>query len=147
MLGSLFALVAFLPITGAVLADQTEADLGPVTVGEYKGQVLFTYPADGGKGYRIDVVVSKPENTPAIRAERIDIWLLARNGKAVPVMERPNAGPLVESSLGKGASADGMFVFASSVAYSELSGVVVSVDGNFTTFKLPARDQKKSDKP
>jgi len=149
MLTSLFglALAATSPLTGATPPSPTETNLGSVTVGGHSGQVLFTVPADDGKSYRIDVVVSKPENTPPVLAERIEIWLLARNGKAVSLKERPKDGPLVESVLGKGASADAIFVFAGSVAYADLSGVVVSVDGNPHAFKLPARGAKKPEKP
>jgi hypothetical protein len=107
--------------------------------------VLFTYPADDGKNYRIDVVVSRPVKSPAVKG--IEVWFLARNGKAVPLKKRSKASALVESVLGGWASTDAVFLFAPAVAYSELVGVVVSVDGKLNTFKLPAWGPKSSDKP
>jgi hypothetical protein len=140
-------LAVLLPRGGATPPSKVDAQLGSVAVGKHAGQVLIRYPAEDGKSYRIDVVISRPADLPPIKAERIDVWLLARGGKAVPLRERPRPGALVESVLGRGASADAIFLFAPAAPYAELSGVVVSVDGQLKTFRLPAGGPRSSDRP
>lgn len=110
--------------------------LGTLAVGEYPGQVLFQYPEDDGKNYRVDVTINKPNNTKPIDSQRLDVWLLARSGKAVRVKERPRAGALIETSSA-GSTASAIYIFERSVNRNDLVGVVVSADSELTTFKIP----------
>ena len=61
-------LVHFSPATGEEMVN-----LGTVEVGEYQGQILFQYPGDEGKSYRIDVAISKPNGTEPIDSGRFDV--------------------------------------------------------------------------
>lgn len=118
-------------------AAESVSNLGTVAVGRYKAQVLFQYPEDDGKSYRVDVVMSKPADADPIASERIEVWLLARGGKAASPRERPRKGPLVETQT-RGASADAMFLFARDVERKDVVAVVVAVDGEFSTLKVSA---------
>jgi hypothetical protein len=112
-------------------------NLGTVLVGEYKGQVLFQYPEDDGKSYRVDVAISKPNNTAAINSGRIEVWLLARGSKAVAVKERPRPGSLIEVNSA-GTTASATYLFSREVERKDLVGIVVAVDGEPTTLKIPS---------
>ncbi|MCA9284650.1 MAG: hypothetical protein KDA22_05525, partial [Phycisphaerales bacterium] len=103
-------------------------ELGRVDVDEYAALVLFQDPADDGKSYRVTVAVPKPWNAPAIKADRIDVWLLARGGRALAVNQRPAGEVLIEAGSA-GATANAIYFFDRSVQPRELAAVVVTVDG------------------
>jgi hypothetical protein len=110
--------------------------LGSLKVGEHMAQVFFQYPEDDGKRYCVDVAISKPVNAPHIESERLEVWLLAKGGKAATLKDRPHKGPLIEVNT-RGATADAIFWFERDAARGDLAAVVVSVDGEFQVFKVP----------
>jgi hypothetical protein len=126
------------PLEFRIAADDAaggarSVQLGTVAVGDYQGMVSLQHPAEDGKSYRVDVVIPKPADSPPIAAERIEVWLLARGGKAVALKERPRPGPLVEA-MTRGASADAIFLF-DGAERKDLAAVVV--DGKPTALKIP----------
>lgn len=123
-----------IPEDGAKTNDVRQ--LGTVRIDNHTGQVLFQDPADDGKSYRIDVAISKPWDAPAIKSTRIEVWLLARGGKALSINSQPPNGVLVEAGGSLGATADAIYFFDRSVEPSELTAVVVSIDGEPKVFKL-----------
>jgi hypothetical protein len=122
-------------------AGEPEAEkvltLGSVKVAGFNGTVLFQYPEDDARTYRIDVAISKPNGTDPIQSDRLDVWLLARGSRAVAAKDRPRKGPLIEANSA-GTTADAMYFFARDVPRQELVAVVVSVDGEPHVFKIPA---------
>lgn len=122
-------------LAGGVRGAEKMVTLGIVAMDKYQAQVIFHDPADDGKSYRVTVVIPKPWDAPAIKSERIEVWLLARGGKALAVKDRPRAGALVEAGS-RGASANAIFVFDRGVERSELAAVVVAVDGRPKTFPV-----------
>jgi hypothetical protein len=129
--------VWWLFLVGTGRGAEKMATLGTVAVDKYQAQVIFDDRAEGGKSYRVTVVIPKPWDAPSIKGERIDVWLLARGGMAVAVKDRPRGGALVEVGS-RGASANALFVFDRAVERGALTAVVVSVDGQPRAFKVPA---------
>jgi hypothetical protein len=125
---------------------ENRARLGTVTVGAYQAEVDFQFE-DDGRHYRVDVAVPKPAREPAVNADRIEVWLLARGGKAVAVKERPRPGPLVEAGNDRGVTADAIFLFQRRAERKDLVAVVVSVDGELTTLKVPPPAAREAPKP
>lgn len=120
--------------------------LGAVAVGMYAGEVIWQ-PEDDGKHYRVDVQIPKPAKDPAIKAERLEVWLLAQGSQAAALKERPQ-GALVEAGNDKGVTADAIFLFTSALPRDRLVAVAVSVDGKLTTFPVPpARTAAKGTEP
>jgi hypothetical protein len=111
--------------------------LGTVALDRYRGQVYFHDPADDGKSYRVTVAVPRRWGEPPIKSDRVDVWLLARGGKALPVKERPRAGGVLIEAGSAGATANAIFVFGRAVGRRELTAVVVAVDGQPRAFKVP----------
>lgn len=137
MAGILLTAIGSNPSDGQCSEREKVKMVGTVEVDDYKGQIFFQDPADDGKSYRVSVAISKPWNTPAIKGERIDVWLLARGGKALAINTQPGGGALIEAGSA-GATASAIYFFDRSVKPSELSAVVVSVDGQPKVFKLTA---------
>ena len=130
---------ARLPADDPAAITEKMVILGVVTVGEHKGQVLFQYPVYDEKHYRVDVAISKPNSAGPIDSGRIEVWLLARGGKAVAVRERPRPGPLLEVNSA-GTTASAIYFFAREVERKDLVGLVMAVDGELTTLKIsPAK--------
>jgi hypothetical protein len=120
---------------GSVRGAEKMVTLGTVAVDKYQAKVFFHDATDAAKSYRVTVVIAKPWDAPAIKSERIDVWLLARGGRALAIKERPQAGALVEAGS-RGASANALFVFDRRVERSELAAVVVAVDGQPKAFPV-----------
>jgi hypothetical protein len=112
-----------------------EPQLGTLAVDEYSALVLFQDPADDGESYRVTIAIPKPWDAPAIKTERIDVWLLTRSGNALPVTQRPVGDVLVEAGS-IGATASAIYFFERSVESNDLTAVVVSVDEQPTAFRL-----------
>ena len=113
--------------------------LGTVKVDDYTGHVLFQDPADDGKSYRITFAIPKPWKAPGIKSDRIEVWLLARSGKALRINTQPKGEVLLEAGSA-GATANAIFFFDRSVEAGDLRAVVVAVDGQPTAFQLiPAK--------
>jgi hypothetical protein len=81
------------------------------------------------------VAIPKPWEVPGIKTERIDVWLLARGGKALAVAQRPKGDVLIEAGS-VGATANAVFFYDRSAEPDELAAVVVSVDGEARAFKI-----------
>lgn len=133
---STILVVAIHLIQIASVSSGDMARLGSVKVGEHRGQVLFQFPDDDGVHYRVDVAISKPNGIAVIESERIDVWLLARDGRSVAIQGRPRPGALIEVNSA-GTTADAIYLFANDVERRELVGVVVNVDGELNVFKIP----------
>lgn len=130
------ALATFTVNTHDIRAEPDKIQkLGTVKVDDYTGQVLFQDPADDGKSYRITVAIPKPWESPSLRSERFEVWLLARGGKALAINTRPKGETLLEAGSA-GATANAIFFFERAVEIEELRAVVVAVDGQPTAFKL-----------
>jgi RNA polymerase sigma factor (sigma-70 family) len=116
--------------------------LGEIRVGEQQGQVLFSLENDR-QTYRVDVLITKAWKDPPIKAERIQVWLLAKDSKTVALKERhPNTGALLEVGS-RGATAYALFLLQGSVDRQALLAVVVAVDGELRTFKIPPPRERK----
>lgn len=111
--------------------------LGTVTAGKYAGSVMFQYPEDDGEFFRVDVAISKPNDTAPIDSGRIDVWLLSKGGYAVRAHRRPRPGALIETSSA-GSTASAIFQFRRSVQRQDLVAVVVSIDDELTVHRIPA---------
>jgi hypothetical protein len=136
-----------LTVNQATPPTMENVPLGTVAVGKEQGRVLFSAPADDGKSFRVDVVIARPANSPLLRGDRFEVWLLAKGGKAVALRERPRE-VLVESVLGKGASADAAFFFDASVPVTDLVAAIVRVDDQVAAFEVQRRiGPRSSDKP
>jgi hypothetical protein len=121
-----------------VLAPPEELQLGTVRVGPYAGFVYFQHPAEDGKSYRVTLAIPKPAADPLLKAERFDVWLLARGGKGLALASRDRPeGVLVEAGNARGVTANAAFFFRPQARRAELVAVVVSVDGVLTTLKVP----------
>ena len=99
---------------------------------------------DDGKNYRLDISISRPAAAPLLKSERFAMWLLARNGQAVPINKIfvYRIGPLVETGNQRGRTASATFYFWHTLPRRDLSSVVVSVDGEPAVFKIPAPELK-----
>ena len=111
--------------------------LGEIKVDDYTGKVFFQDPADDGKSYRVTLAIPKPNRKPGIKSDRIEVWLLARGGKALATNVQPEGELLIEAQSG-GTTANAIYFFDRSVEPGELRAVVVAVDGQPTALKLKA---------
>jgi hypothetical protein len=109
--------------------------LGWMSVGQTSVRALFS-PAEDGKSYRVELLCSRPRGAPPMKARSVDVWLLARGGKALPVKPVPRM-------LGggdpwrRGNMVCATFLFERTVEQADLIAVVVALDGKPTMFKLP----------
>ncbi|HZU96625.1 MAG TPA: hypothetical protein VFF73_08045 [Planctomycetota bacterium] len=110
---------------------------GQVKIDRNTAQVLFS---EEEKDYRIDVSVSLRADEPPTNADRIEVWLLSKGGKAVSCTKRDN-GALCRVSTNHlvGGTESAMFFFDHSVDRKDLVALVVSVDAEPTLCRIPKK--------
>ncbi len=115
--------------------------LGSARFDAYRGIVTFQELGDDGKSYRVDLTIDKAWGTPPIKRSRIDAWLLARGGHAVPgrdALEVPGQSRDVLVEVGsRGATANAIFFFDRSIPREQLTAFVIAIDGIPSAFGIP----------
>jgi hypothetical protein len=64
--------------------------VGTIKMDQHEAQVVFEFPHEDRNAYRVSLAISKRRDSPALRNERVEMWLLARGGKALKVRSRPS---------------------------------------------------------
>jgi hypothetical protein len=116
----------------------SEATLGLVAVEGCRDATVFLneYKAFYDLQIAVPLDLRADGTTDPVEGGRFTAWLLAKDGKALLMRERPDKGPLVETSTGRSVSAHAMFEFAHDVPLDQVVAAVVQVDEDLTVLAV-----------
>jgi hypothetical protein len=152
---SRFLIFVALPFVGGALSAEdppparehpgptlSETAIGTLEVGGHDDASVFLneYKAFYDLQIAIPLEMKADGSTDPVDGDRFSAWLLLKDGKALPLRERPDKGSLVETSTGRSVSAHAMFEFAHDAPRDQLVAVVVQVDDALTVLAVPRKE-------
>jgi hypothetical protein len=141
---SLAALVVALSAVPSAAGDGAEGGtrLGRVLIDKHEATVTLRGPTAREDRYTVTVQVTRPRGSPAIKASRLQVWLVRKHytadRPALGVAHFPRGKLLPEREGKEGVVASASFSFhAAGLEWEGLGAVVVAIDDEPVAFKIP----------
>jgi hypothetical protein len=136
----MLVMAAGLRVPAAHAAGKVES-IGKVAVDKYEATVEFQDDQKDNDHYLVTLTIKKPKDTPGIRADRIEVWLLSKGFNTICpacVLDEISVdGVRSEGRHREEIKTTAVYRFVAAHDRATMFAVVVAVDGEPKLLKMP----------